>query len=240
MQVSVIVPARNEEKYIERCLRALRSQRDPLEIIVVDGGSTDRTREIAEEYADVVLVEDRPRGPGAARNLGALRASGNILAFVDADTVVSKEWSRAVIESIEGGAAGVTGPVFPLPEESSTLLDLLYAAAYEVMVRVTFLLGTPHMLGLNVAYERESFLSAGMFPEGVKVSEDVLLSMRVASDRRLRFDVRMVAYTSARRLKSYGMSSAIYYAIWNSLKVTVTNQPVSYYGPSNPGPLCSP
>ncbi|RLG48582.1 MAG: hypothetical protein DRO06_01110 [Thermoproteota archaeon] len=233
MKVSVIVPARNEERYIGRCLRALRNQRDDLEIIVVDGASTDRTREIAEEYADAVLVEDRPRGPGAARNMGALMASGDVLAFVDADTVVSRGWSRAVIESIEGGAAGVTGPILPLPEESSPLLDILYATAYEVMVRITFLLGAPHMLGLNVAYEREGFVSAGMFPEGVRVSEDVILSMRVAAGRRLRFDTRMAAFTSARRLRSYGISSAMYYALWNSLKVTLTGRPVSYYGPSD-------
>jgi len=57
---------------------------------VVDGGSTDRTADVAEEYAYKVIVEPSP--VGAARNIGAKHAKGNILAFIDADTIACERW----------------------------------------------------------------------------------------------------------------------------------------------------
>jgi len=87
--ISVVVPALNEEGYITSCLESLTSQSyDDYELIVVDGGSSDRAVELAEKYADQVIVF---RGPvGAARNIGVNRSRGEILAFVDADTVALK------------------------------------------------------------------------------------------------------------------------------------------------------
>lgn len=84
--VSVIIPAYNEEAYINRCLSSLSQQslRD-FEIIVVDDGSTDKTREIVRSHRGVRLVEGEHKGPGFSRNLAAKIAKGNILVFVDAD-----------------------------------------------------------------------------------------------------------------------------------------------------------
>ena len=111
--MSVIVPTWNEEKNLPKCLRSLANQvgSKPTEVIVVDGGSTDRTVEIAEEYADRVLVE--PGKPvGAARNIGAKAASGSILAFIDADTTASGNWLEEIERTLKTfpTAVGVTGP----------------------------------------------------------------------------------------------------------------------------------
>src|SRR5579863_6331323 len=91
--VSVIVPARNEEACLGACLESLVAQADvSFEIIVVDDGSTDRTREIAQSFPAVRVVEAGPLPPGwSGKNnalvAGANEARGTWLLFTDADTV---------------------------------------------------------------------------------------------------------------------------------------------------------
>lgn len=81
--ISVVVPARNAEAQIRRCLESIR-RCEPAEIIVVDGESTDKTREIAQELADSVL-SDSGGGVALARNLGAEAARNRFVAFIDVD-----------------------------------------------------------------------------------------------------------------------------------------------------------
>jgi len=88
-EISVIIPTLNEEKTISRCLEDIVD--DPhIEIIVSDGGSTDRTVEIAERYKDVKIISS-PMGRGVQMNAGASYAHGEILLFLHADCILSTE-----------------------------------------------------------------------------------------------------------------------------------------------------
>jgi len=95
--VSVIIPAYNAGEYLTQCLEALRtSTAPPLEVLVVDDGSSDDTRDRANAFAEgpfalKVLTTGGRRGPAFARNLGAKLASGDILFFLDADVCVTPE-----------------------------------------------------------------------------------------------------------------------------------------------------
>ena len=100
--ISVIIPAYNEEKNIEKCLHALEIQTIPkktYEIIVVDGGSTDHTKLIAERYSNKVLNENT--SISFARNLGAKHAKGNVILFIDADVIISKNTLQNILEVFE-------------------------------------------------------------------------------------------------------------------------------------------
>lgn len=213
--ISVIIPTLNEEKYLPRCLKSLarQSNRDHVEIVVVDGGSSDRTVQIAEEYAEKVLVE--PGLPvGAARNLGARKAAEKILAFIDADTVACNEWLEVIDRSFESDseAVGVTGPT--LPYEGTHLDRLAYQVATGWAQRLSLKLGRPHVAGFNCAYQRDAFWNAGGFDENRVLSEDVMLSMRMRHQGRILFNPEMIAYTSLRRIKKYGYPYlTTYYAI---------------------------
>jgi len=85
--VSFVVPTKNAARTIGACLRSLRQQHHPdVEIVLVDNHSTDRTAEIAHEYADRVIVAGPERC--AQRNIGAAASHGEIVVFVDADMVL--------------------------------------------------------------------------------------------------------------------------------------------------------
>jgi glycosyltransferase involved in cell wall biosynthesis len=115
--VSVIVPAFNAERTVGATLDALLRQDidEPYEVIVVDDGSEDLTAQIAEAAGERVLVLRQDRGgPGPARNLGASRARGDVLAFTDADCVPTPGWLREGLAAL-AGADLVQGAVRPDP-----------------------------------------------------------------------------------------------------------------------------
>ena len=91
--ITVIIPAYNAERHLGQCLEAFRQSNDQdFELIVVDDGSEDKTREIAVEYgAQDVLATETRSGPAIARNLGSTQASGAILFFIDSDVTVKAD-----------------------------------------------------------------------------------------------------------------------------------------------------
>ena len=100
--VSVIVPVWNSPDLIARCLAALKRQNYPknrFEVIVVDNGSTDNTAKIVRLFAGVQLVAEAEPGSYQARNTGLKRATGEYVAFTDADCVPTKEWLQALVEA---------------------------------------------------------------------------------------------------------------------------------------------
>ncbi len=97
--ISIVMPALNEEKYIERALKGLKNQATniPYEIIVADGGSTDKTVEIAKKYADKIIIEKR-KGIAYGRNAGVRASRGKYLINADADTVYPKDLVQKAYE----------------------------------------------------------------------------------------------------------------------------------------------
>ena len=106
MKISVIIPTYNEEGVIGDCLRSLLKQSfEYLEIIIVDDGSTDKTKEIiasliTNHQSPITMLQQQHQGPGAARNLGAKRAKGEVLVFVDADMTFDERFISDLVEPI--------------------------------------------------------------------------------------------------------------------------------------------
>jgi hypothetical protein len=227
--ISIIIPTLNEEKYLPRCLTSLinQSRQEIREVIVVDGGSTDETVEVARKYSDKVLVKPG-QAVGASRNIGATEAEGEVLAFIDADTIASVDWVEEIARSFhdDPSAVGVTGPT--IPYGGTTLDELAYKVATGWAQRLSLKLGLPHVAGFNCAYRRGAFLQAGGFDESRELSEDVMLSLRIRHEGRIIFNPDMVAYTSLRRIKKYGYPYlTTYYAI-NAGMLLLFNRSLAY------------
>ncbi len=92
--ISIIVPAYNAEETIRKCIDSLlRIDYPNYEILIIDDGSIDKTREILSEYKNrIILIESRHSGPSKCRNIAAKRSKGDFLAFTDADCLVDKNW----------------------------------------------------------------------------------------------------------------------------------------------------
>ena len=158
--ITVVVPTYNEERNIERCLRALNNQnipRDSYEIIVVDGDSKDKTREIASKYADKV-IRQVSSGVGGARNDGAMVASGQIVATTDADCIPDEDWLHTILEDFDDEEiVAVTGYLDPMiPKEMAWMRGGTYYSrsptAYAGLARrwatTTSAVLTPHSVGM--------------------------------------------------------------------------------------------
>ncbi len=102
LSLSVVVPARNEEAIIDDCIVALLTQDEPVDqIIVVDNGSTDSTAARVSAYPGVVLISEPQPGISVARTRGFDAADGEIIARIDADTIVDPGWSTAIRQAFE-------------------------------------------------------------------------------------------------------------------------------------------
>jgi succinoglycan biosynthesis protein ExoA len=116
-EITIILPTLNEEKFIEDCLNGLLEQDYPtvVEILVVDGRSTDRTREIVESYGPPVRLLDNPRvTAAAAMNVGIEHCQTELFVRVDAHSTYATNYvSQSVKTSLETGASVVGGPMRP-------------------------------------------------------------------------------------------------------------------------------
>lgn len=111
--ISVIIPVYNVEKYLETCLDSVMNQtyRD-LEIILVNDGSTDRSRDICMQYAQadsrMIFLEEENQGLSAARNLGIDRAKGEYITFVDSDDFIAANMLEVLVLNIRRYSADVS------------------------------------------------------------------------------------------------------------------------------------
>lgn len=103
--VTVIIPVYNEERCVKDCVTSLLDQDfKPLEIIMVDDGSTDNSVKICEELG-LKIFQQNHRGPGAARNLGARNAKGNILVLIDSDMTFAPDYVSRLAAPVISGVA---------------------------------------------------------------------------------------------------------------------------------------
>jgi len=193
--LSIIVPTLDEEARIGAALSALAPlRRRGAELIVTDGGSRDRTVEIARPLADRVIAA--PRGRGAQMNAGAAAASGDVLLFLHADTSLPPEADRLVLEGLRSPAAQ-WGRFDVRIDGESPLLPIV-AALMNARSRLTGIATGDQAMFVR----RATFVAAGGFPE-IPLMEDVELSNRLKRvSRPLCLAARVV--TSGRRFDERG------------------------------------
>ena len=110
MRISVVIPHLNQPLMLERCLASLRAgQRQPDQVIVVDNGSAVMPHAICAAAPGVILLAEAAPGPGPARNRGIAAATGEVLAFIDADCLADRGWLAAAEQAMSDPAATILG-----------------------------------------------------------------------------------------------------------------------------------
>jgi rSAM/selenodomain-associated transferase 2 len=198
--LSIIVPVLDEEACIGAALAALAPYRARgAEVIVADGGSRDRTVAIACPLADRVI--DAPRGRGAQMNEGAAAASGDVLLFLHADTVLPPEAGALILEGLRN-TAGQWGRFDVRIEGRSPLLAVI-SGFMNWRSRVTGIATGDQAMFVT----RAAFTAAGRFPD-IPLMEDVALSKRLKRvSRPLCLTARVIV--SGRRFDERGAARMI-------------------------------
>jgi glycosyltransferase involved in cell wall biosynthesis len=205
-RLSVIVPARNEAALLGQTLEAILIAARPVrrvpvvEVIVVDNDSSDATARVARRYGrrGVRLVHSRQRGAASARNAGAAAARGDILCFVDADTLIPPNGLRRVYEhAVERRCAA---GFFALAARERDLCARGWWAFW-TLVRALPLARAKAMSGFMFC-TRAAFERFGPFDERLAIGEEwsILAGVYAAAPERFVYDRDVTARTSSRRM----------------------------------------
>jgi glycosyltransferase involved in cell wall biosynthesis len=205
--VSIVIPTFNEEKVLRNTLKAIENQDyKNYEIIVSDSRSKDRTRQIAKMHGVKVIVDEK-RGTGAGRNFGAKFARGNILVFIDADTLLMVNTLTEIVKSFsKAGIVGVTCPVIP---SKPTTRNLAIYLGYNSLVKTSIISKKPHIGGMCVAYRKKYFFDAGGFDETLQAYEDVSISLKISKFGKVIYNENTFVVTSPRRIERWGYFATV-------------------------------
>jgi glycosyltransferase involved in cell wall biosynthesis len=209
MDVSVVIPAHNEEKYIERAIRSIHAQTVvPCELIVVDNCCTDRTPHIAQTLGARVVVEKK-KGIVHARNAGFDAAKGDVIARIDADTQAAPDWIKRITEHVAQGKEALTGMIhYDIPLIRPQMYDV-----YQELARLLF--GHYVYTGLNMIITKNLWRKCRpLVCLNEKIAhEDLDLSIVAAEFATLYYERDVVVYTSSRRIVNNPKSFFIEYQL---------------------------
>ena len=199
MKLSIIIPTLNEEKYLPILISQLKKQTfQDFEIIVSDGGSTDKTREIAQSFGCKVVEGGLP---GKARNEGAKVAKGELFLFLDADNIyLSDDFLEKAIKEFEKRNLGVA--TFPL-YVAGNFIDKIAYFFYNLLVKITQRF---FPLACNIILtKKEVFEKVGGFDEKIFLGEDHDFAQRAGKISKFGFIEKAgKVITSARRFEKEG------------------------------------
>lgn len=209
--VSVIIPTLQEEKLIAQCLLQFTPEirvKFRLEVIVSDGGSTDQTLLIARRYADVVIegTRDERQNISVGRNVGARSSHGEILMFINADTIIENIadfFEEMIVVVNRPGLMGATCSVGVYREEEG-FSDKIFHGFCNWLFHLENLLGLGMGRGECQVIKRRTFFSIDGYNESMAAGEDFELFVRLRKVGTIAFMPHLRVNESPRRYRTYG------------------------------------
>jgi cellulose synthase/poly-beta-1,6-N-acetylglucosamine synthase-like glycosyltransferase len=214
MKLSFVIPAYNEENVIKKCLfsifKELEGKDYDVEVIVVNNNSTDRTKKIAESFKDVKVVDEMQKGIVFARKAGFVASSGDLVANVDADTMLPKGWVKTVFREFEKDdkLVALSGPFiyYDMSLFSKTLVKIFYMFGYFIY-KINHFFGKGAMLqGGNFIVRRGALIKVGGFDTRISFyGEDTDVARRISKAGKVLWTFDLPIYASGRRLEEEGI-----------------------------------
>lgn len=218
MKLSIVIPAYNEEAYIKKCLESMvtelaRSHFD-VEVIVVNNASVDRTGEVARSFPFVHVVDESRKGLVRARQTGYQISTGDLVANVDADTLMPKGWINRVFEefSADPKLVALSGPYvyYDLSPVLNWFVHLFYGLGKMISFFATLITkrGDTMLQGGNFILRRSALEQAGGFDLRFDFyGEDTAIAKSMSKYGKVKFTFHLPMYTSGRRLREEGVWS---------------------------------
>jgi len=191
--VSIIIPCRNEEKFIGMCLDSIIAQdypKDKMDVLVIDGRSTDKTKEIIvkyiQKYPFIKLLDNPRKIAPTAFNIGVKKAKGDIIIRMDAHNVYNKEYvSKCIAYLKRNDVDNVGGVCITLPENDTLIAKSISLALSNPfgVGNAYFRIGSPKPKFVDTVpfgcYKREVFEKIGLFNEELVRNQDIEFNLRL-------------------------------------------------------------
>lgn len=237
MKLSFVIPAHNEEAYIDKCLASIREEikkhHYEVEVIVVNNASTDDTKAVVSLFPDVLVVDEHQKGLTRARHAGFLASSGDLIANIDADTILPEGWLPKVMDefSKDPDLIALSGPFiyYDLSDNINLWVRGFYLVGFMSYLINRFVFRFGSMLqGGNFVITRQALEKIGGYNlEFDFWGEDTEIAQRLHKIGKIKFTFKLPIYASGRRLKGEGIAKmAIRYAT-NYLWTTFFKKPLS-------------
>ncbi len=212
--ISIIIPTLNEEDYLPRLIESIKRQNfSDYEIIVSDGGSSDRTIEIAESFGAKTVVDSSIKHPSAQRNNGSKIAQGEILVFVDADSVLPENFLSFSLDQFQKRALGVSA--FYINFHPNKFFYNLYSFVSNTTCFFKQYGKYPAAIGAGIMIKKEINDKINGFDLSVLLAEDCDYCARATSFGKFRMIKGIKLLYSSRRIEKEGF----YRSGWKWLKM---------------------
>ena len=236
MNISFVIPAFNEEMYIGKCIesvaREIAASGYNAEIIVVNNASTDDTRATALLFPDIRVIDEPHKGVQYARQAGLVAAQGELLAYIDADTMVPPGWLNRVVAEFEKNPrlAALSGPYvyYDLPRRQRILTIIFYAVAFTLHSINALLRIGAVVQGGNLAVRRSTLEKIGGMDTSIPFyGDDTDIACRLVKVGKVKWTWKLYVYSSGRRMAVEGLlRTGAVYAL-NHLMTIYTGRPIT-------------
>lgn len=237
MKISFIIPAHNEKEYIIPCLESIYNLEglSDFEVMVVDNLSTDRTSDVVrEKFPQVQLLIELEKGTNFARQKGFKNASGELLAFFDADIVAPKWWYKKITSRFgnEKDLIALSGPYIytdiapPFGLTTNKIYNFILGPGINWFFMKTR--RTALFFGGNMVVKRDALQRIGGFDTNYTFhGDDTNLGRRLAHIGKVKFISTIWVYASSRRFKKHGTWRMFYRYTMNFLWEALFHKPFS-------------